>query len=81
MGAELAQRAQKTTSTLYDAIRKIAFPASPKLDDNKRHEDNRFILMMPGKVLNYHDYFPGKEYTDFIQVSTTGLLFMYSIVK
>ena len=73
-----AERAQETTSYLYDAIRRMAFPSSPILDEDQKNVDNRFILMMPGKVLNYHDYFPGKEYTDFIQVCTTRLLFICS---
>ena len=59
--------AKKTTAALYDLIRSIAFPESPTLD-NQRNEDNRFILLMPGKVLNYFDYYPGREYTKFIQV-------------
>ena len=59
--------AKKTTAALYDLIRSIAFPESPTLD-NQRDEDNRFILLMPGKVLNYFDYYPGREYTKFIQV-------------
>ena len=63
-------RALETTSYLYDAIRRIAFPTSPKLDEDQTDVDNRFILMMPGKVLNYFDYYPGPEYTDFIQVCT-----------
>ena len=63
-----AQQAEKSASALYDTIRRIAFPASPDLADEKTKPDGRFILMMPGKVLNYQDYHPGQEYTEFIQV-------------
>ena len=64
-----AQQAGKSASALYDTIRRIAFPASPDLADDKIKPDGRFILMMPGKILNYQDYHPGDEYTEFIQVS------------
>ena len=64
-------KALETASYLYDTIRRIAFPASPKLDEDQTNVDSRFILMMPGKVLNYDDYNPGPEYIEFVQVSTT----------
>ena len=60
--------AKQTTAALYDLIRSISFPESPVLD-NQQNVDNRFILLMPGKVLNYFDYYPGREYTKFIQVT------------
>lgn len=62
------EQGRTTTSALYDLIRSIAFPESPTLDVNQHNLDNRFILLMPGKVLNYFDYYPGREYTKFIQV-------------
>ena len=71
--------AQETASYLYDAIRKVAFPQSPKLDEDQPNVDNRFILMMPGKVLNYFDYYPGQEYTELIQVCAT--MKVYLILK
>lgn len=61
-------RGRRTTAALYDLIRSIAFPESPALDVNQHNLDNRFLLLMPGKVLNYFDYYPGREYTKFIQV-------------
>lgn len=66
--AEATENARKTTAALYDLIRGIAFPQSPTLDTQATNENNRFILLMPGKVLNYFDYYPGREYTKFIQV-------------
>lgn len=66
--AEATENARKTTAALYDLIRGIAFPQSPTLDTQTTNENNRFILLMPGKVLNYFDYYPGREYTKFIQV-------------
>ena len=68
--AEATENARKTTAALYDLLRGIAFPQSPTLDTQATNENNRFILLMPGKVLNYFDYYPGREYTKFIQVFT-----------
>ena len=65
---QASENARQTTAALYDLLRGIAFPQSPTLDTHATNEDNRFILLMPGKVLNYFDYYPGKEYTKFIQV-------------
>ena len=63
------RQGQQNTAALYNLIRSIAFPESPTLDDSPNLE-SRFILLMPGKVLNYFDYYPGREYTKFIQVSS-----------
>lgn len=62
------EHGRTTTAALYDLLRSIAFPESPALDVNQHNMDNRFLLLMPGKVLNYFDYYPGREYTKFIQV-------------
>ena len=56
-----AQKPNDILSDLYKVIRNIAFPNSPYSDTETAH--NRFILMSPGKVLNYDDYYPGDEYT------------------
>ena len=67
-GENAAERAGKITSNLYDTLRRIAFPLSPEMKDDKENVDSRFILMVPGKVLNFFDYSPGPEYTEFVQV-------------
>ena len=51
---------------LYTTIRNIAFPSTPL--DAEDGVTTRFLLLSPGKVLNYFDYYPGQEYTNFIQV-------------
>jgi hypothetical protein len=61
-----AQKATQSALGLYDTIRSIASPGTA-VENAKL--DSRFILMMPGKVLNYQDYHPGPEYTEFVQVS------------
>ena len=60
-------RSLDIVSGLYITLRNIAFPDHPLSND--KGVENRFLLLMPGKVLNYFDYFPGSEYTKFIQVS------------
>ena len=65
-----AQKAANSAAGLYETIRSIASPGtSADIQAQKNTLDGRFILMMPGKVLNYQDYHPGSEYTEFIQVS------------
>ena len=62
------QKAQDLAASLYSSIRAVAYPESPELDEEQANVDTRFILMNPGKILNYFDYYPGPEYTEFIQV-------------
>lgn len=45
----------KKLSQLYTTIRNVALPQS---DTNSQ----RLVMLMPGKVLNYYDYFPGSAY-------------------
>lgn len=61
-----SRRASSIANELYGTLRNIAFPAG---NIPKTEIENRFLMLMPGKVLNYFDYFPGKEYTKFIQVN------------
>ena len=60
------EKALDITTGLYLTMRNIAYP-DHKINDDK-NVDSRFLLLMPGKVLNYFDYYPGTEYTNFIQV-------------
>ena len=46
-----------TLSLLYATIRSVALPQS---DTNTYTQ--RLVMLMPGKVLNYYDYYPGKSY-------------------
>lgn len=69
---------QSMTHNLYSTIRNVAFPSSPELIETESNIDSRFVLMMPGKVLNYFDYHPGEAYTAFIQVPQHSTVNMYS---
>lgn len=50
---------KKIMIDLYVSLRNIAFPGSPLASGTAY---NRFVLMSPGKVLNYWDYYPGPDY-------------------
>jgi hypothetical protein len=56
-----SERSGKILGDLYLTLRTIAFPKSPYSTSDTVH--NRFILLMPGKALNYDDYYPGDLYT------------------
>ena len=56
------ERSRRILSDLYQVLRNTAFPKSPYSVSSTTH--NRFILMSPGKVLNYFDYYPGDQYTE-----------------
>ena len=60
----------RVTADLYLTLRSIAFP-DYKLTDNTL--DGRFIMLTPGKILNFLDYYPGPEYTQFVNVSQLGI--------
>ena len=60
------EKAFDITQNLYIALREIAFSGGKINEDNLK---SRFLLLMPGKVLNYADYYPGKDYINFINVS------------
>ena len=55
-----AKHAAKILTDLYLTLRNIVFPKSPLTPDSVTA--NRFVLMSPGKVLNYWDYYPGEDF-------------------
>ena len=59
------RNARSITQGLYVTLRNIIYPG--ELQDINDPVQTRFLLLTPGKPLNYFDYFPGKEYTSFIQ--------------
>ena len=64
------KHSQKILSDLYQVLRNIAFPTSPYSFSDTTH--NRFILVSPGKVLNYFDYYPGDLYTASLKAKNTS---------
>ena len=78
-GQPLVDNVEQMAQTLYSSIRAVAFPDSPQLLEDKTNIDTRFVLLSPGKILNYQDYYPGEEYTKFLQVhEITKILFGYN---
>ena len=51
----------KILGDLYITLRNLVFPKDPL---SSGPTQNRFVLMSPGKVLNYWDYYPGKDYEE-----------------
>lgn len=56
-----ADNSAKILTDLYVTLRNIVFPKSPLTGDVTY---NRFVLLSPGKVLNYWDYYPGGDYEE-----------------
>lgn len=56
-----ADNSGKILTDLYITLRNIVFPKSP-LSNGVTF--NRFVLLSPGKVLNYWDYYPGPDYEE-----------------
>ena len=48
---------------LYDAVHAFALPET----DPSEAVSQRFVMQIPGKVLNPKDYYPGKEYEDYLR--------------
>jgi len=46
------EAARQLTQSLYNTLRNVALPQSPLSDAHAL--ENRFLLLMPGKVLNYY---------------------------
>ena len=52
----------ETLTDMYMTLMNIVFPKAAATANDPVF--NRFVLMMPGKVLNYWDYYPGKDYEE-----------------
>ena len=60
-GEERVEKSAKILIDLYITLRNIIAPKSPL---SEGITSNRFILLSPGKVLNYWDYYPGQDYEE-----------------
>ncbi len=65
-----SKRSGEILGDLYQTLRTIAFPKSPYSKSDTVH--NRFILLIPGKALNYDDYYPGDLYTASVKAKNTS---------
>ena len=59
--AESVKKSGEVLTDLYITLRNLAFPRSPLSTGSV---SNRFVLLSPGKVLNYLDYYPGQDYEE-----------------
>ena len=57
-----AQKAKRNLALLYTVIRDVALPPVNDSATGDEPVDQRLVLLLPGKVLSYNDYFPGDEY-------------------
>lgn len=57
-----ADNSAKILTDLYVTLRNIVFPKSPLSTTDVTY--NRFVLLSPGKILNYWDYYPGADYEE-----------------
>lgn len=58
---DAVENSAKILTGLYITLRNIVFPKSPL---SEGVSSNRFVLLSPGKVLNYWDYYPGEDYEE-----------------
>ena len=56
-------RMKKNQLALYEALHNFALPDV----DTSKPVEQRFILQVPGKVLNPMDYYPGEDYEKYLQ--------------
>lgn len=57
-----AGKSRATLSRLYATIRDIALPPVSPTATGNEIINQRLVMLLPGKVLNYYDYFPGDRY-------------------
>ncbi len=51
-----------TLARLYTVIRNVALPPTSAEETGDEKVTTRLLMLLPGKVLNYYDYFPGNTY-------------------
>lgn len=54
--------AKDNLAKLYSVIRDVALPPANETATGDEPVNQRLVLLLPGKVLSYNDYFPGDEY-------------------
>ncbi len=57
-----AKDSDETLAKLYTTIRSVAQPPVSEAASGEEVINSRLVLLLPGKVLNYYDYFPGDRY-------------------
>ena len=59
---DAAANSDKTLAKLYTVLLNTALPPTSQEPTGDEPITQRLVLLLPGKVLNYYDYFPGNAY-------------------
>ena len=59
--AQTTEKHKQLQSTMYNIIRSMAYPSAKFGVGNVTQ---RFVMQIPGKPLNYRDYYPGDAYVE-----------------
>ena len=65
--AAAEQHSSETLANLYNVIRNVALPPPSATSTGTEETQQRLVLMLPGKVPSYYDYFPGDAYEAYIE--------------
>ena len=61
------KKSRDTLAGLYTVIRNVALPPTSNKANGNEPLEQRLLLLIPGKVLSYNDYFPGNEYETYLE--------------
>ena len=64
---ELKKNTEATLASLYTRIRNVALPPAFEGADGTEPTEQRLVMLMPGKVPSYYDYFPGDAYEAYLE--------------
>ena len=59
---DAAEKSKDNLAKLYAVIRGVALPPVNESATGDEPVNQRLVMLLPGKVLSYYDYFPGDEY-------------------
>ena len=62
-----AKNSKETLARLYETIRSVALPPPSADATGNEPTEQRLVMLMPGKVLSYYDYFPGDSYEAYLE--------------
>ena len=62
-----AGNSQQTLAKLYEIIRNVALPPTSADATGNEPTEQRLVMLLPGKVLSYYDYFPGDAYEAYLE--------------
>lgn len=65
--AAAEQHSSETLANLYNVIRNVALPPPSATSTSIDETHQRLLLLLPGKVPSYYDYFPGDAYEAYIE--------------